>query len=109
MALLQQAAIRNFLSKPADNFNWLKTLTDQELDEELNALDPPPNFSTPLLKHQKVSFLLGVAHKSFFLQLDMGLGKSLISLELIKYFSSIKNQLVIILAPTDEVVLGWVD
>lgn len=106
--MIHKQAVTEFLNRKVDNHNWLKKLSDAQLDEEIAALRPQPTFIAPLLTHQKVGFLLSLAYPTLFIQYEMGLGKTRLCLEIIKYLLlTKKNHLFLILAPTDEVVLGW--
>ena len=103
-------AVQDFLGKPRDSFTWMKGLSEREVDDALAALDPRPNIRSPLMLHQKVCFLLGVAYPAFFFMLDMGTGKTLLTLELMRYWLMTgKLQRGLVFAPTDEVVGGWED
>lgn len=84
--MINSAAIKRFLGRKLASYDWLKTCPAQELDADIAALSPVPEFGQPdLWLHQKASFLLLLELKRFFLLIDMGGGKSRISLELIKY------------------------
>ena len=101
-------AIETFLTRRVDDNNYLKGMSEAWLDKRLSELRVPPCFSSPLSKHQKVGFLVALAYQETFIQYQMGLGKTRLSLELIKYFLKLNHKhLFLILAPTDEVVYGW--
>lgn len=108
--MLNRRAIREFLDQPCENHNWLKDLDEADVDAAMAALRPRPDIKKPLRLHQKVCFLLGVAYPEFFFMLDMGTGKTRISLELLRYFiqNGILNKCMVC-APTDEILAGWCD
>ncbi len=85
--MLNKAAIDNFLFKrQLENYDWIKACTPTEVDAELAALDPPPDFgSVKLWLHQKIAFLILLTLKRFMLFFDMGSGKTAIVLMLLKY------------------------
>lgn len=109
--MIHPAAIKAFLYEKRDNHDWMKKLTNDQLDAALRE----NKFKTicpdrPLDKHQKVCILLGIAYQTFCYWLDMGTGKSRIVLELINHFwrrGLLKRA--IILAISDEAVSGWAD
>lgn len=105
---LPKEVVREFLARKLDNHVWMKTLSEEKVDEAIAALTPPPVFRTKPRLHQKVCFLLGLAYPEFFFQLDMGTGKTYIVLMLLDYFMQIKlcNRAVV-LVPVDEAVWGW--
>lgn len=82
--MINPAVIERFLSRKLDNYDWFKQEPVAAVDEELKGLTPPPDFTGWWL-HQKVAFLLIEALKRFMLHLDMGAGKTLIVLSIIKY------------------------
>lgn len=64
----------------------MKGLQDPILDQELSSLEPSPQFgSIQLWPHQKVALLLALELKRFMFFLEMGSGKTLISLMLLHY------------------------
>lgn len=79
-------AIKEFLEAPRNDFSWVKAISESELDEAIASLDPKPRFSIPLMKHQKACFLVGIAEPKFLFFLEMGLGKTILTLELLTYF-----------------------
>jgi SNF2 family DNA or RNA helicase len=73
-------AVTKFLGQKRSSFNWLKQYDHKELDAALGT------FSTaPLWDHQKVCLLILLELQRFMLHLDLGGGKTLISLSLLRY------------------------
>ena len=109
--MIARSAISNYVARPADNFLWMKQLSEAELDEMLSEIRPLPRPEVFNLNiAQKTCFLIGVAYGYFVFHLDMGTGKTRVTLELINwYMSANKMKCGIILANTDEVVQGWED
>lgn len=107
--MLHPAAIKEFLAAPRDSHVWVKDLSDDKLDRELarigfNCARP----KKPLDKHQKACLLLGVAHAAFSFWLDMGTGKTRLSLELMRYLmqeGEVRHALVLV--PSEQAVYGW--
>lgn len=52
----------------------------------LKALKPPPQINSTLRFHQKLGFLLGTAYPQFCFFYDMGSGKTVLALELLRYW-----------------------
>lgn len=84
--MIPASVVRSYLSRPLDDHLWVKQLTEAQLDAALSALNPRPNLNPALKVHQRACFLLGVAYPQFSFWLDMGTGKSLLSLELLQYW-----------------------
>lgn len=83
--MITEKAIEEFRSRPRDDFSWMKKLTEPQVNSALAALDPPPQFLCPLHLYQKVGVLLGISYQQFLMWYDMGLGKNILALELIRY------------------------
>lgn len=99
--MILKSAIRQYLREPRDDHRWMKELKARDIDELLADLKPRPKLHPKMRLHQKVAFYLGVAHPNFCFWLDMGTGKTLVSLELIKYwmgFGDIRKALVLVLS-----------
>jgi len=68
---------------------------------------PRPEIKT-LRKHQKVSFLLGVAYPQFAFWLDLGTGKTRVALELLRYWWDTKHiTRALVLVKTDKAFRTW--
>jgi len=107
--VLTRYAIDAYLDKPRDSFSWMKALGHDDIDEALWKLRPRPRKKVfELMLHQKLCFLLGVAYPQFLFWLDMGTGKTLLTLELMRYFyDAYKLDRSIILAPGESSLYGW--
>ena len=107
--MIVKRAIEEFLRQQVDDFSWMKSLPKEEIEWAIKGLDPVPQFDyEPLDLHQMVSFLLGLSYPGFYIQLDMGLGKTRVALELIKYrmrLGEIRKALVFV--PMDTVAKSW--
>jgi len=84
--MIPASAVKHFLAEPRDDHRWLKKLKHVELDRLLDKFDPPPEPWHKLGLHQKVCLYLGIEYGSLALWLDMGVGKTLASLELLQYW-----------------------
>jgi SNF2 family DNA or RNA helicase len=106
--VIDPRVIRNFVESRRDSHNWIKRLSDRELDDML-AEQLPANWKLPeLMRHQKACLLLGMAYPGFAFFLDMGTGKTLVSIELLRYWSWRSNlQRLLVCVPTEPVVWSW--
>lgn len=84
--MVPEAAIREFLESPRDSHLWIKSLSKPELWDAVAELRPRPKLFEGLHIHQLACFLLGVAYPKFAFWLDLGVGKTLITLELLNYW-----------------------
>lgn len=106
---IDPAAVKAFFKRPRDSHDWLKDVSATELDQELDRL----GFSTsknvlPLNKHQKICVLLGISYPRFGHWVDMGGGKTRISLELIRYwYGRERINGCLILAPSESALISW--
>jgi SNF2 family DNA or RNA helicase len=84
--LINKKAIKRFLDRPLDRFDWLKKYSLKDVLQELAALKPAPDFGKikPWL-HQYICFLLAVELKRFMFNTDMGSGKTRIILMFLLY------------------------
>lgn len=83
--MISKAATQAYLARKLNSFDWVKECSEDELDKALNNLNPKPFFYTPPFKHQKASFLVGLECPEFLYFLDLGLGKTKLMLDLIRY------------------------
>lgn len=107
--MIHPKAVRAFRERKRDSFVWMKTLKSRELDEELDRLGfRPARHDKPLMKHQKVSVIIGLAYPQFAFFLDMGSGKTRIALELL-YHRWKRNEFDVgmVLAPSQSALIGW--
>lgn len=101
-------AIQEFLSEPRDDHDWMKELSDRELDDAIHDLNPRPWMPERFDKHQKVGFLLGLAYPQFSFFYDMGTGKTLLTLTLLRYLFDLgRINKALVTALNDEAIDGW--
>lgn len=85
--MIKKASIKEFLEQELDDWSGIKKLTKQELLAEIKAIYPkykPKKYE--LYKHQLAMLLLGMITEQFLFFAQMGSGKTLVSIELMKYF-----------------------
>lgn len=106
--MIHPQAIKEFIIGKRDNHSWMKKLKHRELDIALRAVGFKAASKKPLLKHQKVCILLGIAFKCFAFWLDMGTGKTRVALELLSYWRRHGEMgTAIIEAPSEPALIGW--
>jgi len=81
--LIRQVIIDNFLNKPVERQDWVKKLSHTEI--EMGWLEGPHYVKTKPFLHQWQSLILGLIHPNFLYFMDMGLGKSKVVLDVLRY------------------------
>mgnify|MGYP001589285674 CR=1 FL=1 len=113
--MIPAAAVDDYLARELDSHLWMKDLTEAEVDAALAALHPRPwvwsgDAANPdgMRLHQKVSILLGIAYPGFGFWIDMGGGKTLVALTLLRYWwdtGVIRRALIFV--TSDKAFLTW--
>lgn len=109
--MISPKAIRKFLKRKLDEYDWVKSYKDKELRKEIRGLKPSPEFgSIKLWTHQKACFLIMIYLQRFLLFLDMGTGKTLLCLSVIKYRKQMgENPCAIVFVPYITAVHTWLE
>lgn len=109
--MLSKTAVEVFLNRKDDNWDWIKPIPYEDLLTTLKEVYPEYKHKTyKPFKHQIASLLLGIAGIDFLYFLDMGGGKSRISLDLIQYYLNRKKiTRCLILTPNVISIQGWLD
>jgi hypothetical protein len=81
-----KSAVKRYLKEPREDHRWIKRLRGVDIDRALAELRPRPRLNKVLRTHQKACVYLGIAYPAFAFWLDMGTGKTLITLELLRYW-----------------------
>lgn len=106
--MIPKSAIRAFLKRKTDTHLWVKDLKRKELLAELDALMPRPYIPKETWLHQLACFLLGVAYPRFSFWLDMGTGKTFLTLLLLAYWrkcGKLRRALVFVIS--DKAFSAW--
>lgn len=90
MGIINPKATKQFLARKLENWDWLKHQSISDVSETIRALEPRPRFGkgVKLYFHQKICFLLMVYLQRFMLFLDMGCGKTILTLMMMKYLKT---------------------
>lgn len=107
--MLAKGIVKQFLNRKLDNHDWLKKLKRRELLQNLSdELKLLPGFEK-LWVHQLVCFLLVSELKRFMLHLDMGGGKTLITLFSILHRKMMgESPLAVVFVPYVSSVDTWI-
>lgn len=109
--MINKQAIAKFLARKLDTFDWVKKYKQPELLEELAALKPMPDFGRikPWV-HQMACFLLMLELRRFMFNIDMGGGKTLLTLMLLLYRKQRgEKPKAIVFVPYITSVLTWME
>lgn len=105
-----KAARHDMLAQAPRDSSRAKRLSSKALAGKLAKLDPQPDFELPLYDHQAVGFLLGLDHPGYFLQYDMGLGKSAVAITLFRYRRKLREaSRMLVLVRQVSQLPGWVE
>ncbi len=106
--MISKSAVREFLARRLEDYSFLKDLKRSEIAGEVNDLIeeryPSFKFETKPFKHQLASFYVGACLDQFLFMLDMGLGKTKIILDLLR-FRHVGTTLVLV--PRDVNCEAW--
>lgn len=83
--MLDPKVIAAFLKRRTDSWDWLKKTSASEVTSALAEMVPYPKGISKLWLHQQQCFLLLQQVKRFMLFIDMGGGKTLLTLSLLRY------------------------
>lgn len=106
--MIPGVAVHAYLNRKLDNHLWMKKLSEKDVDLALSRLSPVPDLHPKLRLHQKICFLLGVAYPMFCFWLYMGTGKTLLALELMRYwwqYGQVRR--VLIFVKSDKAYSTW--
>ena len=108
--MISKKAVQDYLRKQTESWDWIKSCSIEELDEAAQDLDNVPEQWDGARIHQKAMFLLGAKMPHFMFLGDMGVGKTYLSLALIRYHmrnTGVKKTLVLV--PFETSMYEWVD
>lgn len=108
--IIDPKAVKAFLERDLPDLSLIKRRSKAELRRRVRKLKPRPRFKTQLYKHQLATFLLMARFPSLGVWLDMGGGKTMISLASIAWRiqrGDIKRA--IVLVPLAANLIDWAD
>jgi len=103
-------AIRDFINRDFCDSTKAKRASSKCLDRLINELNPKPVFITEPYRHQKITFLLCIRYLGYFVQLDLGGGKSKLMLDLFRYSLNFNPKArMLVMVPCVTNVDSWLD
>jgi len=103
--MIAPSALREFVCRSLDEFDWMKSASPADIDEEYNSVKVETQ-TAPML-HQKVCLLIGTAYSRFLFFLDCGTGKSKIALDLIRHMRGRGCARALVLVPNRSNIETW--
>lgn len=108
--MISKFALRDYFERPLDNFDWIKTATQDQLIDQFAELEYVPDLKTEPWTHQLACIYIGICFPQFLYLLDMGTGKTKIVLDLAQYYKDIGEvKKVLVVVPTVLNVGEWED
>jgi len=83
--MLAQRAVDEFFAQKLEDYDWIKEATREELLDAIQDLGGYDFSGPPPFLHQLACFYIGITDPGFLYFLDMGLGKSRIILDIIRF------------------------
>ena len=105
--VVSKTSTKRFLERPRFNSDAAKKLPDKELDRKLVRLGA--RFEVTPWRHQKICFLLGRKRGSYLFLVDMGGGKTKLSLDLYRYFRGEGAEGLLVVVPGTTHAEQWQD
>lgn len=101
-------AIRKFMNRPRKNFRVYKRMSEQEVLVQRDRLPVRPPIWNILDHHQRVCLVVGAKMKRFAFLCGTGMGKTLLSLSLIRYFQKTGElKQILVLVPNRSNKVEW--
>jgi SNF2 family DNA or RNA helicase len=98
--MILKSAINKFLERKRYDYRPMKKWSDNLLDDYIERFPPAPPMWRKLHKHQKVMFAIGITTRRFAFFADTGMGKTMLSIALTRYFKRAGvNRKVLVLVP----------
>lgn len=106
--MIKKSVVSAFRKKKLDDYTFLKRMSEKDIRDvvfgAINNSNGTFKFKTDPYKHQFVSFYIGICVDQFLFFLDMGLGKSKVSLDIISCRGLDKT---LVLVPFDINIESW--
>lgn len=108
--MISKSAVRDFLDRELDEWDWLKKLDKNVVAEKIKDFWPDVQYKTyQPMEHQVVSILLGLLNPGFCFFLDMGTGKTLIALNVLRFLKEQEGLgKILVVVPNEVAVESWV-
>ena len=90
--MINPAAIKAYIAEKKETYSWMKSVSESEIWQAIEGLDPQPTFHTTPFHHQAVCFYIGVVIPAFGFFLEMRTGKSKIILDVHTYRAGLQSK-----------------
>lgn len=108
--MINKQVVQQFIHRPRENFDWIKTVSRHELEESIHEICPSFNPKVTLFTHQLASIYLGLCLEDFLYFLDMGAGKTLIALSLAQARKDLKQvKRILVVVPNLVNIESWIE
>jgi len=108
--MINKINIQEFLDRPRDDHSWIKESDRESLEQALKEICPDFKMKSKLFTHQLASVYLGVCFPGYLFFLDMGTGKSLISLAILQIRKQLKQiDSALVVVPNAVNVENWLE
>ena len=107
--MISKHAINQFLRRDLDSYNWIKKESLRSLFRELREEYPVKyKFSIKPYKHQLACWQIGTSLDNFLFFLDMGAGKTFLSLSIFDYRKILGEvDTLLVVVPNENNIYGW--
>ena len=107
--MISSKAVDEFLDRELDEWDWLKGVSKEDIEDKIREYWPDVTYKTfQPFEHQLVGILLGILFKGFCYFLDMGGGKTMISLNVLRYRRKHENLgKVLVVVPNEASIESW--
>jgi len=106
--MISKKAVNEYLDRDLESYNWIKKASHKDMDEAIDQLPVKITLKNKPFLHQKTSYYIGTSLPNFMYFLDMGLGKTFISLMLMSYYLELqKIEKVLVVVPNVINIEGW--
>ena len=107
--MISDRAIKKFLGRELDNFEWVKKLSPTQINEVLEGFIPQ-SLTEHLWQHQKACLLIAQNQPRFVFTLGMGAGKTLLMLTMLRHRKlNNENPKAIVFVPYLTAVDTWIE
>jgi SNF2 family DNA or RNA helicase len=106
--LISKFAVNRFLTRSLNSFRWMKKTAKSKLLKELQDITSLPIDST-IWKNQIVMMILGIYFPKFLFLVDMGGGKSRVSIDLIRHWKNQGTHCWLVCVPDKVNIQNWID
>lgn len=106
--MLSKTALTRYLERELASYSWIKQVDRESLEQHVTELPAQPKLKAKLFLHQLAAFYIGACLKQFLYFLDLGTGKTLLSLALVSYWKQLQEvDKVLVIVPNVVNIEEW--